>query len=409
METETNNHQSVNHTDTTIGNSALKKIVRGKNTLVSGEKVQSNFIALAENILQSPTTQVYKKTEQQLTNLYKSVEGVFDYADIPEQLQTQRFINKTGAAIAPKQALHTVKDVFRVSAFVRGIDKAITDLKTHYARKLHIVYPACGPMAPLMLPLLMYYKQSGIVTADDLHVTFIDIQEGAVLALKEIMRVAGIEDFVKDVLYMDAVDFEPRPHEEIHMVVLEAMQHGLSREGQLAIALHYNKLLHPEGLFLPENLRVSAILANPNKIFKRQHSETGIPNRLPEYPDETIVLGDVLQVNRATMASMEPQVIDEHTRLIECATLPIPHFENDVDSRMMMFCCELDIYGGERISEFESGISHPLPDRNICVNFIPRDQQEDDVCVSSGDDISFYYQISAQPGFLALRKDKEDE
>lgn len=373
--------------------------------------LSNNFQALTENILHHPTQKVYKETQRQLNKLYESVQGVFDYANVPEQLQKQRFIGKTGAAISPLHALHTVKDVFRVSAFIRATHAAITDLTKKFDEKIHIVYPACGPLAPLLLPLLMHYKQTGEFQADDFHITFIDIQEGAVIALKEILMVAGLEHFVKDVLFMDAVDYQTRPHEDIHLVLLEAMQHGFTREGQLAISHHFASLLHKDGLFLPEKVSVSAFLADPEIEFiqRGKHAEEGqLLLSDKSYCGERYELGDILTITLASLRDMQFIAVDQYTRLLECETVKIPDVNPERKQHLMLFRAEMEIYAGEKISEYESGISHPLPDRSICINFTPRDLQDDDLVIHSGDSVQFYYRLNGEPGFFVVKADSTD-
>ncbi len=368
--------------------------------------LQNSSLELVDCMLNQPTQLVHLELKAQLSELHGTLSGLFDYAEVPAALRKRRFIHKTGVAISPQHALASIQDVFRVSSFVRALDKAIGDLKKRFDEKLHIVYPACGPLAPLALLLLIYYQGTGKYSGDDLQITFIDIQEGAILALKKLLKVAGLDGFVKDVLFMDAMDYEKQPHEAIHLILLEAMQHGFSREGQLAIALHFSPMLEPGGLFLPERVKIQAVLANPQNEFVEQWKDresAGYHSMDPAVQEERILLGEVLRVEQANLQAMKTIQLDSYTSLLECATFEVPHFKKERDKKVLMFCSEVDIYAGEQVREYDSGITHPLPDLSVCINFIPADRKDDDLCVKSGDRIKFFYRMNGIPGFLPMK------
>ena len=59
------------------------------------------------------------------------------------------------------------------------------------------------------------------------------------------------------------------------------------------------------------------------------------------------------------------------------------------------------MYENEKIYEYDSGITHPLPEQQVCINFTPSESRDGDLLVKSGDDIKFYYRLNGLPGFLA--------
>ena len=147
--------------------------------------------------------------------------------------------------MSPDHCITTQKDSLRVRAFIRAIDRAIADLLKQTQAPLHIVYPACGPLAPLLLPLIAYYHQQELYSEQDLQITLIDMQPGAVASLHALVDALQITPFIRDIQQLDGCDYEtPEP---VHIVVLEAMQHGFSREGHLALARHFAHILEPDG------------------------------------------------------------------------------------------------------------------------------------------------------------------
>ncbi|MDD2698368.1 MAG: hypothetical protein PHF17_06165 [Arcobacteraceae bacterium] len=342
-----------------------------------------------------------------MTTLYDNLKDVFNYAKVPYELRDRQFLNKTGFAMSPSHAITTIQDVFRVSAFVKSIDKAIKDLQKIYPDEtLHILYPACGPLAPLLVPLLAYYKANKIYNETQLKVTFIDIQEGAILSLVEILKVSGLDAFVKEIICADAVEYQSK--EKIHLVVLEAMQHGFTKEGHLSISKHFVDLLDKDGIFLPQEVRVDAVLAIGEEEYNTQWKDADLVashNMNPEIRDQRVVLGSILRVNLETLRGMEIMELNENTRLVKCATHTIPHFEENHDKRIMLFATNITIYEDEVLSEYDSGITHPLPNMDICINFIPKaDKRVTDLYVASGDTITFYYKLVGLPGFLITKE-----
>lgn len=375
-------------------------------------KIEKNELALVSNntignILSSNRSlESYTQTQKDLTLLHNNLKGIFDFAKVPMELRDRQFLNKTGYAMSPENALNTINDVFRVSGFIRAIDLAIKDLKEVFKDEpLHIVYPACGPLAPLLIPLLIHYSTNNIYTPKDIKITFIDIQQGAIMALVNLLKVMNLDSYIEGIECIDAVDY--RTNKDVHLVVLEAMQHGFTKEGHLSIAKHFSDLLHPKGIFLPQNVTISAILAVGEQEYNLQFKGEKLVSsfaKKEESQNQRIPVGKILEVNIENLRNMEIMELDANTRLIECASHIIPDFELGDKQYLMLFTTNIHIYKDEYIDEYDSGITHPLPDMSICVNFIPNtDKQESDIYLNSGDTINFYYKLVGLPGFLVTK------
>ena len=388
------------------GDGALRKMIQGTvPAKLEQEEIQNFSMKFTELVFNNPTDLVYDELNQQLTKMYNSFEGLFDFAQVPTELRSRRFINKTGVAISPEHCLHTIKDVYRMSSFMRAVDNAIADCKAKFNEKIHIVYPACGPLAPLILPLLLHYKVTQKYTEQELEITFIDIQPGAIMSLTEVVNVGSLQGYVKDICLMDATDYQK--NSRIHMVVLEAMQHGFSREGHLAIAHHFAQILEEDGFFIPESVKVNAVLVNPQHEFVEQWCEVETAAKSATNEDiikERILLGEVLDVNLEFLQNMKMIEVDQFTKVVSCAHMTLPELEGT--EKVLAFCTEVNVYQGEVLNEYESGITHPLPNLDVCINFIPRDKKPDDLYVNSGDNIGFFYRMNGMPGFLVTKEVK---
>lgn len=344
-----------------------------------------------------------------LSQLFHEQKAVYEATPIDPVLRKRQYINETGLVLSPDNCITTQLDDLRVNGFMRGIDNAIADLlakrvSAQNNSTIHIVYPACGPFAPLLMPMLAYYKEKGLYTGDQLQVTFIDIQPGAAATLSALILEMGVSDYVSNVLCIDALQYGggDRP---IDIVVLEAMQHGFSREGQFTIARHFARLLAVDGVFLPSEILISAALNDPNREFVAQWQDAKLVaaetcNR--EVMAERIQLGEVARINRQSLLHSKERVLDQNTSLIEFGKVNIPEFPDDLPEQLLIICTEIQVYGDEWIGEYDSGITHPLPDQQVCINFIPRDDRPGDLLAKSGDTLQFFYRINGLPGFMAV-------
>lgn len=364
--------------------------------------------SLINTILNTNTLDSYEETKQQLTTLYDNLKGVFDYAKVPYELRDRQFLNKTGFAMSPSDAITTINDVFRVSGFIRAVNAAIKDLKKKgSSKKLKIIYPACGPLAPLLFPLLAYYKQTQQYNENDFEVTFIDIQEGAVVSLLEVLKVSGLLGFVKEILLIDATDYVGT--EKFDLVILEAMQHGFTKEGHLSISKHFSSMLHDDGIFLPQEISIKAVLADGEEEYNTQwkdESDTFFSSIKKDIQEKRKVLGEILKVNLETLKAMELLKLNVNTHLVKCSSYLIPFFEQEENNKTLLFTTNVVIYKDEVLNEYDSGITHPLPNLDICINFIPQNEKrETDLYVNSGDTLTFYYKLIGLPGFLVTKGD----
>lgn len=361
-----------------------------------------------QNILSSKKSlENYNETKSYLTTLYDNLKGIFDYAQVPIELRDRQFLNKTGFAMSPTNAITTITDTFRVSGFIRAIDLAIKDLKKNFeGETLHIIYPACGPLAPLLVPLLVYYNSNNIYTSKDFKVTFIDIQEGAIISLASLLKVLELDDFIKEIICSDAVEY--KTDSDVHLVILEAMQHGFTKEGHLSISKHFAELLHEKGVFLPQEVSINAVITTGEEEYNQQWEDVEITSSFGMKTQKRVPLGEILKVNLTTLREMKVLELDENTRLIECASYRIPALEDNEFQWIMLFTTNVVIYKDEVLNEYDTGITHPLPDLNICINFIPKnDVRPTDLYIKSGDMVSFYYKLVGLPGFLVTKGEEK--
>lgn len=338
----------------------------------------------------------------QLEELYSLYKYFYDEANIAKSWRTRRYINNTGLIISPDHCTHSIKDARRVYAFTRGIDAALKKLRQQNSKTLRVAYPACGPFAPFLLPLLSYYKHTQAYTPSDLQVTLIDIQQGAVESLQQLVNKLGIGEYIENIVCCDAVDFHSE--KPFQLIVLEALQHGFSREGHMRLAKHFATLLDEKGIFLPQSIVVGAAVVDAQKEYVEQWqtTETTINPEPITREVPRVELGEILNVNLGMLRKMKTQQQDEFTQLYQCNAVDIPELSPSLKRQTLIIHTRIMVYENEQITEYQSGITHPLPDLQVCINFTPRDLKPGDLLVKSGDTLQFYYCLNGLPGFLPI-------
>uniref|UniRef100_A6VVW3 Methyltransferase domain-containing protein n=1 Tax=Marinomonas sp. (strain MWYL1) TaxID=400668 RepID=A6VVW3_MARMS len=340
---------------------------------------------------------------QKLSQLYYQQKAIYDQANIPAQLRKRQYISHCGLIMSPDNCITTQLDDLRVRSFLRGIDLAISDLLNRRQASVHIVYPACGPFAPLLMPLIAYYKSAGKLLSTQLEITLVDVQPGAVQSLQALIDAMGIQDYIYQVNCMDALEYDPGD-KKIDLVVLEAMQHGFSREGHFKLARHFATMLEPDGYLIPQQIKLSAALNIAQREYVDQWkgaqtvSEKHMSTQI--YSERTI-LGEIFRVTKESLLNLKEHVLDENTTLIECGKVDIPLSLNSDDEQTLLILTQIQVFADEFIGEYDSGITHPLPDQQVCINFKPRDERPGDLLLESGDAIRFYYRQNGLPGFMA--------
>ncbi|MGF1737885.1 hypothetical protein [Photobacterium satsumensis] len=393
-------------------NDSIRQQLRGGDTyqpLIETSRAESIDNCLSENLYQlvgnvlSNQPIDKKGLDLQLKVIFDQLKMIYTHADISSMYRSRQFISRHGLIISPDHCITSVKDTLRVRAYLRSVHQAISQLKLDNNSTVHIVYPACGPFAPLLLPLLSYYKTNGLYTGDDIQVTFIDLQPGAILSLKAVTDELGLHDFIRDFYCQDACEYESST--SINIVVLESLQHGLSREGHVALARHFARIMDPNGIFLPQELVLRAVLTVGQKEYIEQWKEEN--SRAYDVSQEIIgcnqrvELGEILRLNTQTLIDLKDYVVDQSTSLIECEEIVIPPETVIPEQPLIIICTQIKVFDEEILNEYDSGITHPLPDMQVCINYTPIDAKPGDLMVKSGDELKFYYRLNGLPGFMA--------
>lgn len=379
---------------------------------------QNELSCCSANVVELALTNQTSNTSelnQSLGKLFDLQYQVYLNTNISKALRKRQYINACGLVMSPDHCVTTVKDTLRLRSFFCGIDQAIKDLRQSTQEPLHIVYPACGPFAPLLLPLLSYYQENAIYSPEDITITFIDLQKGAILALDALIKAQNLEAFVNELICDDAMTYQP--DKTIDIVVLEAMQHGFTREGHFALSQHFSQFLDNKGVLIPQRISVQAMLAVAQKEYVEQWQSASSLMSLEAFQNydanhklresflaERTELGEILCLDVNFLRKAKVRSLNQHTSMVECNTVLIPELAKNHDKQTLLIYCQVNTYGDFWLNEYESGITQPLPDLSVCINFVPQESRSGDLLVTSGEFITFYYCLNGLPGFLPIKK-----
>lgn len=156
-----------------------------------------------------------------------------------------------GLALAPTAAAECTKDAVRTAMFLRGLRSAIGDAILRFpGQTIQLVYAGTGPLAPLVLPLLVLNESLPV------EVTLLDAHAESVDAVRTLTEYFGVTGFIRELLHTDATLFELPQGRRLHVLVAETMQRSLGREPQVAMVRHFGKRLPHGAIVVPESVRV---------------------------------------------------------------------------------------------------------------------------------------------------------
>lgn len=364
--------------------------------------LQQSFTKTIEAVLQKEKTEHHTLTKL-FTDMYDCAVLSMAQAGLSQELLTCQYVSESGLIMSPLNCRTTIKDIYRIRGFVRGVDKAVKGLLTH-KEKIHILYPACGPFAPLILPLLQFYKEQGNITSEQLKVTLVDIQPGAILALRQLINDLSVSDYIEGIVEQDATQYVPQ--HDIDLLLLEAMQHGFTKEGQLSIAKHLIQFLSIDGWLIPKEISVRGILIHGETEFNQQWKGVEYAHSQHVTNDvqaDRVELGEILKVSKSTLLAMKEIELDDGIKVVEANTVLLPTGIQDMKNRIFAMYARVETFDEESVEQYDSGISHPLPDMTFYIDTRPKAPELKHFIVNSGDAVKFYYQLTGLPRFIPTK------
>ncbi|KAA1156471.1 hypothetical protein EU508_20520 [Pseudoalteromonas fuliginea] len=367
--------------------------------------LQQSFLAIAEQALtEDRDTALAAKL---FVDAYEQAMKVLGQAQLHEAEMTTQYINQHGLVMSVLNCTTTIKDVHRNTCFYKGLFELINDLLQRDSQ-INIVYPACGPFAPLLLPILLYMDQKKIISPDKVRISLVDIQLGAVKSLKLLVNKLQLNDYIDGIYEADAALF--KGDKAFDIFIAEAFQHGFSKEAHLSICKNFASQLSHHGVMLPCKVMVNAALVNCQReyIEQFQQPQSDAVNLVlnQDILNERVELGNILTLDRHSLLTLDIVALGEQ-QVVRCNTVSIPQTATDACERTLVLYAEVMTYNGHWLQQYQSGITHPLPLFSVCIDFVPKGTAVDDLLLTAKDKIAFYYKLTGLTGFLPTKADEE--
>ncbi|SJZ50146.1 hypothetical protein SAMN04488132_102322 [Sediminibacterium ginsengisoli] len=261
-----------------------------------------------------------------------------------------------GKAISPPHAAFCLLEGQRTSVFMRGIYQAILKLKTIYpSTRLTILYAGCGPYATLVTPLTTLFK------AEEINIQMLDINPICLEAVKKLYTELGLSAYVGSYICEDATVYQA----EIppHLIISETMMHALVREPQVAIMLNLIPQLTPGGLFIPQEITVSATLLNFSQESKRCLDASFNPKRTS--------VGKIYTISQHNCQKHQP------------VTVRMP--ENFEETKELYLLTDIRVFNDQKLSINDCSLNIPVKVQSV-------EGYE-------GRDVTFEYIMGEKPAF----------
>ncbi|WAC01293.1 hypothetical protein N7U66_14480 [Lacinutrix neustonica] len=277
----------------------------------------------------------------------KAVECLFNYYNtLSNQLLLRDFFlnNATevngGMALSPQHAIDCINDYVRTARFIKGIYRAILDLKNK-KQAITILYAGSGPYGTLLVPLLPLFN------SDDIQVTFLDIHESSIASVKTIINFLSYDKCVKEYLVCDASNFQAQIKDCFQLIISETMDVALTKEPQVVITKSLQPLLCTHGILIPEEIT----LTTRHSFFSKE----------PKFKEKEGVCKGVLNtIEKSTLLfSITKDTIFENNNAFCFDSETIEKGTIDANTPDICINTNIKIYSGIKLNAGESLITNP--------------------------------------------------
>lgn len=320
----------------------------------------------------SETAAILIELEDQPGKIYRACDRFYQLLaeianlDINNDLHRDPLHLAFGKSIGPLWAAMCIRDFLRTKKFVRGLYLAVEAARQKFPGiPVHVLYAGTGPFAALALPL------TALFTPAELQFTFLEIHPESYRMLQLVIDSCGITPFVCEQLLTDASLYLQDQNRPVHILLTETMQSGLKTEPQVAIAMNLARQLHPDGIMVPEKIRVHAGLL---RLHGWQSDDFG--STVSEY----VLLKELLVLDRSFAEAAIKSTAFSPIKVSIPANLAGQY------NQLCLFT-EIQIYGNEILKNGESPLSSPHKILDFKqLNKVPAE-------------IEFQYLLEESPGF----------
>jgi len=301
---------------------------------------KDNYKALYENL-------------HTLADMYASYTGI-EAGNITDK----DILLPNGNAISPIKAAHCLLEIRRTAVFLRGIYKAILQLKKDFpGQKINILYAGCGPYATLLTPFTAYFGP------EELSFYMLDINPVCLEAVEKLYKGLGLDAYIAEFICTDATTYRLPNNKTMHMAISETMQNALAKEPQVAIMLNLIPQMPDNAIFIPEEINLSLKLIDP--------AEENNSFSLQDYVPERKEIAELYTIGRTNCKG--------HTPL----TVQIPGQTGNF--RYLNIFTDITVFKDEKLGAYNCGLNLPV--------------KVADIKDKASEKITFWYEMNDVPGF----------
>ncbi|GKT31025.1 hypothetical protein ADUPG1_001805, partial [Aduncisulcus paluster] len=177
----------------------------------------------------------------------------------------------------------------RTKRFVAGFYEGILEAKRRFPdTQLHILYAGTGPFGTLMLPMTTLFSPH------EIKFTLLEINRHSIECLKNTISSFEAWEYIEEIVETDASQYEAREDQAFHMLITETMQRALKKEPHVSITLNLIDQIEENGVLIPENVIVDAVLFDSRRNMDRMFGD------IDAKKDYYKLLGRVLEFDKST-------------------------------------------------------------------------------------------------------------
>ncbi len=272
----------------------------------------------------------------------------------------------SGLAISPTLAAMCIRELFRTTAFIRGLGEAIGDAMRP-ERPVRVLYAGCGPYASLAVPLM------AALTREQVRFTLLDIHQDCLDQALALIESFGLSHYVDGSVCADATRYRIPGDDKPDVIVSETMAVCLHNEPQVSIARHLLAQA-PDARIVPQSVSVEVCMLD----LSREHviMPAGFEGEFPQPARDRIYLGKIFELDAANILSWEGLQGDR----LPAGRVQIPA---QPESRYQPYLLtRIEVYGENRLQDYDCSLTPPQPLRGK---------------IEGGDTLQFHYRLGSNP------------
>ena len=278
-----------------------------------------------------------------------------------------------GLALSPTQAAMCAADARRTVTFIRGLHRAISDVREFQAhRPARVLYAGCGPYALLAIPLMTVWS------SDEVRFTLLDIHQQSLHSARSIVDELNFGVAVARFEQIDACCYRIPRDAPPDIIVSETMNACLEKEPQVTIVRNLLAQV-PQAILLPESVAVDACLVNVSREFA--FVTPGHEVDSPDSDRDRIPLGSVFELSAESARTWSP----EDSEQLPGSRIRIPQIRTEIYDPLLF--TRIRVYRDFALTDYDSGLTVPRP--------FPFAGQ-----LKGGETLQFHYRLGPYPGLL---------